>query len=175
MSANFKSSGLKRKLLKFLLTSKLLRARAKPPGRKRGALKRRAKPPGKKGRRGRWQLAGHEPFRGYAGELPVSRPKHNGKVKKINTFGIAKDKQRVKNLKQTRLLNLKNPKQKVTFKLSCLKNWQFGKISPITLAITNLFSKTKRNVTQLKSLREIPLLNKRITNRLKRSGFVRIW
>ncbi|EJT82064.1 hypothetical protein GGTG_02038, partial [Gaeumannomyces tritici R3-111a-1] len=64
-----------------------------------------------------------------------------------------------------------------------LKNLQYSKILFIILAITNLFSKTKKNATQmhypnikrLKSLREIPLLNKKITNCLKRFGFVKIW
>ncbi|EJT73530.1 hypothetical protein GGTG_07386 [Gaeumannomyces tritici R3-111a-1] len=65
-------------------------------------------------------------------------------------------------------------KAKLLLSLLCLKNWQFGKISPIILAITNLFSKTKRNVTQLKSSRGIPLLSKRITNRLKRFEFAKI-
>ncbi|EJT72086.1 hypothetical protein GGTG_11333 [Gaeumannomyces tritici R3-111a-1] len=46
----------------------LLKARAKPPGRKRGALNARAKPPGKKGGRGRWQPAGHGP----PGDMPAS-------------------------------------------------------------------------------------------------------
>ncbi|EJT71734.1 hypothetical protein GGTG_10988 [Gaeumannomyces tritici R3-111a-1] len=65
-------------------------------------------------------------------------------------------------------------KAKLLLSLLCLKNWQFSKISPITLAITNLFSKAKKNVTQLKSLRKIPLLNKKITNCLKRFGFIGI-
>ncbi|EJT70518.1 hypothetical protein GGTG_11541 [Gaeumannomyces tritici R3-111a-1] len=109
-------------------------------------------------------------FRGYAGKL--SRLERE-KFKKPTL-----DAQ--KGLKQTRPLNPKNPKQKVLRKaklllnLLCLKNWQFGKISPITLIITNLFLKAKKNVTRLKSLRGIPLLNKRITNRSKRFKFVGI-
>ncbi|EJT75205.1 hypothetical protein GGTG_05142, partial [Gaeumannomyces tritici R3-111a-1] len=64
-----------------------------------------------------------------------------------------------------------------------LKNLQYSKILLIILAITNLFLKTKKNVTQmhylntraLLTLREIPLLSKKITNCLKSSGFVKIW
>ncbi|EJT68587.1 hypothetical protein GGTG_13838, partial [Gaeumannomyces tritici R3-111a-1] len=46
----------------------LLKARAKPPGKKRGALNARAKPPGKKKGRGRWQPAGHGP----SGDMPAN-------------------------------------------------------------------------------------------------------
>ncbi|EJT70521.1 hypothetical protein GGTG_11544 [Gaeumannomyces tritici R3-111a-1] len=74
----------------------------------------------------------------------------------------------------TKLKNKVLRKAKLFLNLLCLKNRQFGKISPITLTITNLFLKTKKNATRLKSSRGIPLLNKRITNCLKRSGFVRI-
>ncbi|EJT81124.1 hypothetical protein GGTG_01109, partial [Gaeumannomyces tritici R3-111a-1] len=49
-------------------TKKVLKARAKPPGKKRGALNARAKPPGKKGKRGRWQPAGHE----LPGDMPAN-------------------------------------------------------------------------------------------------------
>ncbi|EJT72139.1 hypothetical protein GGTG_09006 [Gaeumannomyces tritici R3-111a-1] len=154
----------------------MLKARAKPPGKKREALNARAKPPGKKGKRGRWQPAGHGPpgnmpasYR-YRGQSIIAKLKNKIKLKLHESAWNAKN---LKN--QPRVPKRVLRKIKLLLSFPCLKNRQFGKILLIILTITNLFSKTKKDVTQLKSLRGIPLLNKRIINRLKRSGFVRIW
>ncbi|EJT75222.1 hypothetical protein GGTG_05159 [Gaeumannomyces tritici R3-111a-1] len=117
----------------------------------------RAKPPGKKEEKG------------------------IGIIGRARTLSVRKKKLKKQFLLKIALLVLR--KAKLFLNRPYLKNLQYSKILFITLTITNLFSKTKKNVTQiyhlntgqLKSLREIPLLNKKIINCLKRSGFVRIW
>ncbi|EJT81710.1 hypothetical protein GGTG_01686 [Gaeumannomyces tritici R3-111a-1] len=75
----------------------MLKVRAKPPGKKRGALNARAKPPGKKKGRGRWQPAGHELFGNmpasyrYRGQSIIAKLKNRVKLKLHKSAWSAED------------------------------------------------------------------------------------
>ncbi|EJT75217.1 hypothetical protein GGTG_05154 [Gaeumannomyces tritici R3-111a-1] len=133
----------------------------------------------------------------------LKRARKRGKLKKEQLIGNKRArliwkiqnkglKYAHKNLNKNKSFFLNNGKVLRKIKLFLnrlrLKSLQYNKILLITLAITNLFLKAKKTLRfkpgrktpickcskQLKSLRKIPLLNKKITNCLKRSKFVGI-